>query len=179
MDFTKRNPRRTFLRLVGGATVGSLAGCISNGGAGDTGTGGSETATGGTGTDEGGGTETTAPDPQREPSEQPTSTEPRGTGTVPETNTGEASASGTPALSGPIPAVYRTATSQGGTERNPDSLQSKDAVQYQSHPKNGQQCSGCMFYIPDKNGDGLGACSVVEGFIQPQGWCVSYSPYHK
>jgi hypothetical protein len=50
-------------------------------------------------------------------------------------------------------------------------------VEYQSRPKDGEQCSGCLFYIADKNGDGLGTCSVVEGYIEPKAWCVSYSPY--
>jgi hypothetical protein len=171
MTGIKQNSRRTFLRLVGSATAVGLAGCSSNGG-----TGGNGTDSGATATNEESGNETTAGDSQLETSAQPTGTEPRGTGTVTGTNTGEAPATGTPALSGPVPAVYRAATNQGGAERNPDSLQSKNAVQYQSQPKSGQRCSGCLFYIPDKNGDGLGACSVVEGYIQPEGWCVSYSP---
>ena len=78
---------------------------------------------------------------------------------------------------GPVPDEYATATAQGGSERNPDSLATKQAVQYQSSPKEGEQCSDCRFYIPDKNGDGLGACSIVEGMIEPEGWCASYAPY--
>lgn len=172
MDFTNRNPRRTFLQLVGSATVIGLAGCTSDQGT-DGGSDDTETASTGT---ESEGTETTAGNTQRETSTQSTSTEPHGTDTI-GTRTEEPTANGTPALSGPVPAVYRTATSLGGSERNPDSLAPKSAVQYQSHPKNGQQCSGCVFYIPDKNGDGLGACSIVEGYIQPEGWCISYNPY--
>ncbi|WP_435079466.1 high-potential iron-sulfur protein [Halococcus sp. AFM35] len=154
---------------MGSAAVASLAGCAS-----DDGTGGQGTTTAGNGpaTDSSG--ETT-------PSEGTTSS--GETSETPNTDaagkrTAEgATANGTPDLSGPVPDTYRTATNQGGTERNPDSLQSKSAVQYQSQPRNNQRCSGCLFYIPDKNGDGLGACSIVEGDIQPNGWCASYSPY--
>lgn len=169
MDFTTRKPRRTVLHLVGSAAIVSLAGCASDDGAGSQGT---DTAGNGPATDSSG--ETTM-------SEETTSS-----GAAPETNNADtagertsegAKANGTPDLSSPVPDTYRTATSQGGTERNPDSLQTKSAVQYQSQPQNNQQCSGCLFYIPDKNGDGLGACSIVQGEIQPKGWCASYSPY--
>ncbi|MFB6101341.1 MAG: high-potential iron-sulfur protein [Haloplanus sp.] len=90
-----------------------------------------------------------------------------------------ATATATPTESGgdTVPAEYETATSLGGTQRNPDSLSSKEAVSYQSEPKNGQQCSNCQFYIKDKNGDGMGACSLVAGKISPQGYCVSYAEY--
>ena len=76
-----------------------------------------------------------------------------------------------------VPEQYATATSLGGQERDPDSLSAKSDVQYQEEPKEGQQCSGCTFYIEDKNGDGLGACAIVEGTIAPEAWCISYAPY--
>ncbi|WP_396613410.1 high-potential iron-sulfur protein (plasmid) [Haloferax sp. S1W] len=73
-----------------------------------------------------------------------------------------------------VPEEYVTATSIGGNERNPERLSSKDAVSYQEEPKDGQRCSDCQFYIEDKNGDGMGACSIVEGTISPEGYCVSF-----
>jgi hypothetical protein len=76
-----------------------------------------------------------------------------------------------------VPAEYETAQSLDGTERDPDSLSSKDAVNYQSEPSDGQQCSDCRFYIEDKNGDGMGACAIVAGTIDPEGYCVSYAEY--
>lgn len=85
---------------------------------------------------------------------------------------GNGGGTGTPE---PVPSEYETATSLGGTRRNPNALSSKAAVEYQSTPNNGNQCSGCQFYIPDMNGDGLGACAIVAGPIDPEGWCVSYS----
>jgi nitrous oxide reductase accessory protein NosL len=74
-----------------------------------------------------------------------------------------------------VPAAYETATALGGLERNPDQLSTKDAVNYQTEPSGGQQCSNCRYYVADKNGDGLGACAIVEGTISPEAWCVSYA----
>jgi hypothetical protein len=76
-----------------------------------------------------------------------------------------------------VPAEYETATSLDGTERDPSSLSAKSAVNYQEEPNDGQQCSDCQFYIEDKNGDGMGACAIVEGNIDPNGYCVSYAEY--
>jgi hypothetical protein len=91
-----------------------------------------------------------------------------------------ATATATPTSSGgseSVPAEYETATSLSGTERNPDALSSQSAVNYQEEPKDGQQCSNCQFYIEDKNGDGLGACAIVAGVVDPEGYCVSYAEY--
>jgi nitrous oxide reductase accessory protein NosL len=82
---------------------------------------------------------------------------------------------GTPTEAG-VPAEYRTATALNGQRRDPTSLSSKAAVNYQSTPSNGQQCSGCRFYIEDRNGDGQGACAVVAGTIDPSAYCASYAP---
>lgn len=76
-----------------------------------------------------------------------------------------------------VPSEYETATSLGGTERNPDGLSSQDAVNYQNEPQDGQQCSGCRFYIEDMHDDGLGTCAIVSGTIDPEGYCVSYAAY--
>jgi hypothetical protein len=76
-----------------------------------------------------------------------------------------------------VPEEYRTATALNGQQRNPDGVSSKEAVSYQEEPKDGQQCSGCQFYIPDKNDDGVGACAIVAGNIAPDAYCVSYVAY--
>lgn len=80
----------------------------------------------------------------------------------------------TTATTDELPDVYETATAQNGQQRDPTALSAKSDVNYQDQPENGQQCSGCQYYIPDKNGDGSGACAIVEGTIDPEGWCVSY-----
>ncbi|HVH73830.1 MAG TPA: hypothetical protein VM755_02825 [Stellaceae bacterium] len=72
------------------------------------------------------------------------------------------------------------------------------AAQYQNHPKNGQMCGMCKFYIPPggRAGAGMmgggmmgrgmtrghagmmaaGTCELVEGSIGPMGWCLLYRP---
>jgi hypothetical protein len=77
----------------------------------------------------------------------------------------------------PVPEEYRTATSIGGQERDPGGLSTKESLNYQTEPKDGQQCSGCTFYVEDKNDDGMGACTLVEGKISPSGWCASYTAH--
>ena len=95
--------------------------------------------------------------------------------------TGGSGGDGTPTATetaqGGVPSEYRTATGLNGGERDPAALSTKSAVNYQSEPQNGQQCSGCAYYIPDKNGDGLGACTLVEGTIDPSGYCTTYVAY--
>jgi hypothetical protein len=42
------------------------------------------------------------------------------------------------------------------------------AVQYQTSPKNNQQCSGCShFQAPS-------SCQLVDGTISPNGWCALF-----
>ena len=51
---------------------------------------------------------------------------------------------------------------------------SKQSMQYQDQPKNGQQCDQCMQWIPGPNAGAQGQCKVVEGPISPKGWCVAF-----
>jgi len=142
------NSRRRFLHLAGvTALTAGLAGC-GGGGGGNGGDGGDTTTEGDGGdTPTSGGEETTAP------------------------------SGGETTTEGGVPDAYVTATAQGGQQRNPDNLVAPSALAYQEEPKDGQQCSGCQFYIPDQNGDGMGACTLITGTVDPQGWCNSYSPY--
>jgi High potential iron-sulfur protein len=50
----------------------------------------------------------------------------------------------------------------------------KAAMQYQDHPKNGQDCSTCLQFIPGKSPTAMGECKVVAGPISPKGWCIAY-----
>jgi hypothetical protein len=102
-------------------------------------------------------------------SSEETATETASTTTAEETTMGEGMES--------VPAEYETATGLDGSERDPDALATKDAVNYQTEPNDGAQCSDCSFYIADKNDDGLGACTLVEGTIDPSGWCSSFVEY--
>ena len=51
---------------------------------------------------------------------------------------------------------------------------SKQAMQYQDQPKNGQTCDSCAQWIPGPKPNAPGTCKVVEGPINPKGWCVAY-----
>ena len=43
-------------------------------------------------------------------------------------------------------------------------------VKYQTTPKGNSKCSACMqFQAPN-------ACKLVEGEINPEGWCLLYTP---
>jgi hypothetical protein len=38
--------------------------------------------------------------------------------------------------------------------------------------ESGDDCGNCAEYLPDRNGDGFGACTKVEGYVDPADWCV-------
>ena len=46
----------------------------------------------------------------------------------------------------------------------------QSVVQYQTMPKDGAKCSGCVNYVEPN------ACKIVAGSINPEGWCVAYAP---
>ena len=50
----------------------------------------------------------------------------------------------------------------------------KQAMQYQDQPKGDQTCDTCVQWIPGPKPDAPGQCKVVEGPINPKGWCVAY-----
>lgn len=43
-------------------------------------------------------------------------------------------------------------------------------VQYQDTPKNDQKCSLCVQFDPP------GACKIVAGKIDANGWCIAFAP---
>jgi High potential iron-sulfur protein len=46
----------------------------------------------------------------------------------------------------------------------------QNLVQYQQTPKGDQECDKCLQFQPPN------ACKVVEGTINPKGWCAAYAP---
>ena len=46
-------------------------------------------------------------------------------------------------------------------------------VQYQGSPKGDQECDECLQWAPPDS------CKVVEGKINPKGWCALYLPKPK
>jgi hypothetical protein len=81
-----------------------------------------------------------------------------------------------PELQGPVADPYETAEGQAGTKRNPNRLSEKPTVNYQDTPRDGESCANCGAYIPDKNGDGLGACVLVTGYFETDDWCAVWYP---
>lgn len=78
----------------------------------------------------------------------------------------------------------KTASLVAGIAAVPVSLMSREAfadkvspasMQYQDHPNNGAQCSGCSSFIPGKSAKAKGKCKIVAGSINPDGWCLAYS----
>lgn len=45
----------------------------------------------------------------------------------------------------------------------------KEDVRYQDQPKGNQRCSGCKNFV------GPGACRVVQGSVNPNGWCLLFA----
>lgn len=73
-----------------------------------------------------------------------------------------------PAFAGMIAGATGIASAKG----------SQAQFKYQNTPKNGQQCSGCQFFIAGKSATANGACKIVDGSISPKGWCTAYSAKH-
>ena len=81
-----------------------------------------------------------------------------------------------------VPEAYRTADSQGGEARTPDDLFTHEEVSLTESVEAiaegtalpGQSCGNCAEFIPDKNGDGWGACAKVEGYIAVEDWCSTW-----
>ncbi len=57
-----------------------------------------------------------------------------------------------------------------GTESKAAKKASQKLVKYRGTPKGKRNCSGCTFYLADEK-----ACKVVEGAIDPNGWCLRWS----
>jgi hypothetical protein len=53
---------------------------------------------------------------------------------------------------------------------------SRKALQYQDTPKNGNNCAGCMQFVPGKDAKSPGGCKVIPGDneISPNGWCAAW-----
>ena len=52
---------------------------------------------------------------------------------------------------------------------------SKASVHYQVNLKGKPDCDDCTYYIAPKSGKGHATCKLVEGDINPHGWCESFS----
>ena len=60
-------------------------------------------------------------------------------------------------------AISRTASAQ-------DAKVAQEVVQYQTMPKDGQECDKCVNWVAPN------ACKIVAGNINPKGYCVAFAP---
>jgi hypothetical protein len=49
----------------------------------------------------------------------------------------------------------------------------KKIVQYQEKPKGAQECDTCLHFVAPNT------CKLVEGPINPKGWCALFAPKPK
>ena len=75
-------------------------------------------------------------------------------------------------LAAPVAAALVTLRPGGAGAQQPQKMAQK-LVQYQKTPKNNQKCSTCLHFVaPD-------SCKMVEGKIDPNGWCSLFAPKPK
>lgn len=68
-------------------------------------------------------------------------------------------------------AVATAGIMAAGTARaQQDQKIAQNLVQYQEQPKDGAECDKCVNWVAP------GSCKIVEGQINPKGWCVAYAP---
>jgi hypothetical protein len=152
MDERNTNRRRSFLKYAGVAAVSGLAGCA--GGDGET----TPTATDSP-------TETATASPTETASATPTSGGGEATHEVPHPNDGA------------VPEAERNAEALNGLQRPDDPAENKSGIGFQHEPEGEQYCGNCSQYVPDRTGDGFGACYLVDGKIHPCDYCILWVEY--
>ena len=65
--------------------------------------------------------------------------------------------------------------SGGDSGSSGSSKTAKDQVKYQDSPQNGEQCSGCKYFVASGDGSNAGKCEKVKGKIANDGWCSLYT----
>jgi hypothetical protein len=51
----------------------------------------------------------------------------------------------------------------------------KSEFMYQDHRHEGKGCGECRFFSPESDHPQVGSCSIVEGAISREGWCMAFS----
>lgn len=51
----------------------------------------------------------------------------------------------------------------------------KTVAKYQDEPHGTQRCDGCMQFIPGRTDTADGTCKIVQGSINPKGWCMFFT----
>jgi len=63
-----------------------------------------------------------------------------------------------------------------GVPRAAAQKSSKASLSYQEHPHDGKKCGDCRHFTPGSDPSDAGTCALVDGSIQPTGWCTAFSP---
>jgi len=66
--------------------------------------------------------------------------------------------------------ILAAGTALVGTAKAQDQKIAKNLIQYQDGPKDGLVCEKCVNWVAPN------ACKIVEGTINPKGWCAAYAP---
>jgi High potential iron-sulfur protein len=56
-----------------------------------------------------------------------------------------------------------------GAQAATQARMSKEQAKYQDKPKDGQRCDGCVHFVAPAG------CKLVEGKVNPAGWCSLYA----
>jgi hypothetical protein len=61
---------------------------------------------------------------------------------------------------------------------NTAALQLRNSLEYQDISPHGEtkRCSNCQFFRPPSHEDQCGSCTLVQGPINPEGYCNSWAP---
>jgi len=62
------------------------------------------------------------------------------------------------------------ANAQDGKPKAVMKKYTKEKVGYKDEPYLGRTCSKCVLYV------GTGECAIVEGQVNPEGWCLQWMP---
>jgi len=52
---------------------------------------------------------------------------------------------------------------------------SKSDFHYQEQPREGKKCADCAAFLANTSANASGACKIVDGPVNPNGWCMAYS----
>jgi hypothetical protein len=64
-----------------------------------------------------------------------------------------------------------------GLHRAAAQKSSKASLNYQEHPHDGKKCADCKHFAAGSDASAEGICDIVDGPIQPSGWCAAFSPH--
>jgi hypothetical protein len=70
-----------------------------------------------------------------------------------------------------LPGLSMLAWNRSEAQQKP----SKEAVNYQDTPSDGNRCDGCVHFLPGAESGQPGTCKVVAGEINPAGWCMLFA----